>query len=161
MTLYELTDNFKSLKELLESGEIDEQTFNDTVESFNADIEEKAEGYSKIVREFEAEAAGAKAEIDRLTAVKQTAENNIKRLKANLLEAMQAQGKNKIKAGTFTVSIAKNAPSVNILDEEKIPKEYYRTPDPELSKKALLADLKAGKKIDGVETKQTVSLRIR
>jgi len=163
-SLYELTGQIASLKLLFEEGEIDEQTLADTMESLDADIELKAEGYAKIIANFDGDILLAKSEINRLSTFKQIAENNIIRLKNNLMESMIAQGKQKIKAGTFTVTIAKNAPSVNVIDEDTIPKKYFNIPLPILSKKDLLADLKAlkeGEAIPGAELKQGESLRIK
>jgi alanine dehydrogenase len=160
-SLYELTGQIFDLKIMFEAGEIDEQTLTDTMESLDADIEVKAEGYCKIIALWSGDVASAKSEIDRLTEHKKTLENSVKRLKDNLQTAMSVQGKQKLAAGTFTVSIAKNPASVNVLCEELIPIEYFKTPDPVLVKKELLDALKAGTVVPGAELKQGESLRIK
>ena len=47
-TLYELTNQANALYELLQGEEIDEQTFNDTLEAMGAG--EKIESYCKIIK---------------------------------------------------------------------------------------------------------------
>ena len=53
MTLYEMSETARQLYELLEAGEIDEQTVNDTMESIGAS--EKLESYVYIQRQLESE----------------------------------------------------------------------------------------------------------
>ena len=92
MTLYELTEDYMNLLELAEDPDIDEQAFTDTLEGIEGALEDKAEGYAKVIRTLEGDAAACDAESKRLRNKKQTIENNIKRMKAALQYAMQATG---------------------------------------------------------------------
>ena len=83
MTLYELTNDWLQLMTLLEEG-ADEDVINDTLEGLDYEIEQKADGYARVIRNIEADIAGLKTEIDRMTNRKKVLENNITRLKANL-----------------------------------------------------------------------------
>lgn len=78
--------------------------------------------------------------------------------------AMNAAGEKKIVCGTFTTSLQNNAPSV-VLDEsyiENIPQEYLRIKEPEVDRKKMLEDLKAGKDLEGLaHLEVTSSIRIR
>jgi hypothetical protein len=67
----------------------------------------------------------------------------------------------KVKGELFTVAIQNNPQSVEVLDESKIPKDYFVEQPPKLKKHLLLASLKQGEEIAGVELKQSRSLRIR
>jgi hypothetical protein len=67
----------------------------------------------------------------------------------------------KLKTPLFSLGIQVNNPSVNVIDESKIPKKYFIKQLPVLDKKELLNDLKADIKIKGCEIKQTEGLRIR
>ena len=49
MRLYELTEQFLALQELAYDPEVDEQTFQDTMEGLWGEIEDKADGYAKII----------------------------------------------------------------------------------------------------------------
>ena len=51
--LYELTGDFLTLMDMLEDEECDEQCIMDTLESVEYEIEEKADGYAKIIKSLE------------------------------------------------------------------------------------------------------------
>ena len=77
-------------------------------------------------------------------------------------ECLRAVNKTKIKTSLNTISIQKNAPSVNVLDEKLIPKEFRKEEVVvSIDKKSILFKLKEGIEIEGCELKQTESLRIR
>ncbi|MGB3972847.1 MAG: siphovirus Gp157 family protein, partial [Peptococcia bacterium] len=105
MNLYELTDNYLKVLELIENGE---EGLEDTLESLNDTIELKADGYARIIRNLEANAVALKTEIDRLTNRRRSIENSIDRLKENLKNAMIATGKEKIKTDLFNVTVVNN-----------------------------------------------------
>ena len=160
MTLFEMSDTARQLYELLEAGEIDEQTVLDTMESIGAS--EKLESYVYIQKQLEAEAAAFKAEIDRMTERKKSIENQIDRMKRAQLEFMQATGQKKASAGTFTLTMRENK-SVRVVDENAIPaafvveKPAVYQPD----KKAILAALKAGESVPGCEIETSFSVTAR
>lgn len=82
-------------------------------------------------------------------------------LKSYVFDQMVGLKKKSIKGNIFTLSIRKNAPSVDIKDEDSIP-DKYKIPQPsKLDKKAILADLKQDIEIDGADIKQSTSLQIR
>ncbi len=160
MKLYELTGNYLILQQMLEEAE-DQQAILDTIESIEAAIEEKADNYARIIRNLEVDVAGIKAEEQRLADKRRTLENNIKWLKNNLEEVMKSTGKTKFKTTLFSFGIQKNPPSVEILDESKVPEEFLIPQNPVVDKKAILAALKEGKEFDFAQLKQGESLRIR
>ena len=94
-TLYELTNDYMNLLELAEDPDIDEQAFMDTLEGIEGALEDKAEGYAKVIRTLEGDAAACDAESKRLRNKKQAIERNIDRMKAALQMAMEATGKRK------------------------------------------------------------------
>lgn len=128
MTLYELTAQYQMLAEALMNGD-DTGLVEDLFEETNVNIEEKAEGYARIIRNFEAEAAALKAEEKRLADKRKACENSIERLKNNLQFSMKETGKTKFKHGVFAFSIVKNggkAPLQGIPDVSELPKELQR-----------------------------------
>ena len=48
--IYELTGQFLQLLDMLEDEEVDEQVIMDTLESVEYEIEDKADGYAKIIK---------------------------------------------------------------------------------------------------------------
>ena len=157
-SIYELTGIFKQIAEM--EG-IDEETKLDTLESIDwtEQFEEKVENTVKVIKNKEAEKKQIKEEIDRLTARHKSIDNDITRLKTGLQGAFEITGHDKVKTLLFTVSLAKNQPSV-VVDEELLPKKYFvitKKPD----KNAIKELLNAGKKVKGAVLEESRSLRIR
>lgn len=159
--LYEISERYRNIQELLDNPELPDEDIRMALDSIGEEFNTKAENVAKVISSMLADAEGIKKEIERLQERKKVVENRVKGLKNYIYEQMQATGKKKIKGTLFTLAIQKNAPSVNVVDENVIP-EQYKVPQPyKLDKKAILADLKQDVKIDGVEIKQGTSLRIR
>ena len=123
-TLYDLTNEFKELLFLAETEDLDEQTLADTLESLGYELEDKADGYAKVIRELEGQALILKSEIDRLNNRKKTIESNIKQMKKSLQDAMKSSGKTKFKTDLFSFNIAKNGGKQALDIYDKVPKEY-------------------------------------
>lgn len=157
-SLYELTQNAAVLQELLESGEIEEQTFNDTLEGM--DIDTKVENICKVIRNLEAKAAACKAEKDRLASKEKTANNGVARLKESLLNYMQTVDKKKVEAGTFSVSkgISK---SVEIIYEDMLDEKYFVPQPDKIDKTAITKDIKAGEEVAGARLVEKPYVTIR
>ena len=90
-------------------------------------IEDKADGYAKIIKALEADVDGIQKENDRLTSRKKTYENRIKWLKQNLEMCMRATGKKKFTTDLFSFNIQKNGGKRKLtidVNVENIPEEY-------------------------------------
>jgi hypothetical protein len=163
-TLYELTDDYLNLLDMAQDPDCDLEVFKDTLEGLDYEIEDKADGYAKVIRELTARAEGLKAEIERLTNRKKAIETNIDNMKRSLENAMIITGKTKFKTDLFSFGIQKNTPTV-IIDEqyiENIPEEYLIEQDPKIDKAKIKEDIKAGKNLDGIaHLEQSESIRIR
>ena len=157
-SLFEMTSQASELYELLQSDIIDEQTFNDTLEAIGTG--EKVEGYCQVIKELQGDFDKFKAESDRLAARMTTIKNNVERMKKSLLTFLQVSGQNKVKAGTFTVSIGKST-ATNIYDESLIPAEF-KTPQPDtIDKTAIKNAINSGLVVAGAEIITNESVRIR
>jgi FtsZ-binding cell division protein ZapB len=161
MKLYEIAENYRNLQELLENEDVPQEMVTKALEEVGEQLEDKAENIAKLIKTLEVEVNGFKEEEKRLSDRRKSLESKAKGLKDYLDAEMKATGKLKFKGKLFSFNIQKNAPSVNVLDEKLIPNEYLIKQDPVIDKKGLLADLKSGNDIPGVELKQTKSLRIR
>lgn len=146
MNLYELTQSAAYLQQLLEDGDIDEQTFADSIESLM--IEDKVESICKVIRNLEAQAAMFKEEAARLAKKQKTAESGIARLKDSLVNFMQVTDANKIASGLFTVSLRSSA-ACEITEPSMIPSDFYVQQDPKLSVSAIKDTLKQGIQVPG------------
>lgn len=159
MRLYELTEAWESVQALIDNDETQEEQLQAALENIEGAIEEKADGYAKLIYSMKAEAEAIKVEEKRLATKRQSLENRAKWLQKNLEEAMIATGKKKFKTNLFVFSVQKNAPSLDDFDEAIVPEEYWKVTR-SVDRSALLKAVKDGE-VEGIGLKQTESLRIR
>lgn len=100
-------------------------------------------------------------EIDRIKAQMKRAQAIDDRMESSILTYMQGKGVDKIEAGTFTLSIKRNPPSVVITDESAIPSQYIRVKT-EPIKADIAKALKAGEEVPGARMEtERVSLVVK
>lgn len=159
--LYELTENYNNLLDLIDNPEIPREMIDAALNEVGEEIEVKAENIAKLIKSIEVDAKGMKEEEQRLSSKRKSLENRISNLKAYLESAMRTTGKEKIKGKVFTLAFQNNPPSVDVINLEAIPKEYLIEQEPTLDKKSILEALKSGLEVPGAVIKQGQSLRIR
>ena len=160
MNLFELTENYvKFFTEFENADEVTEE-MQEMADNLNVKIEEKCDNYAKMIRNLEADVEAFKNQEKIFNEKRKSAENKVKWLKQNLQASMELQDRKKVKTDLFSFNIQKNAPSLEIKDEKNIDDSYYVI-ERKLNKRELLNDIKEGLIVDGVELKQTESLRIR
>lgn len=162
-TLYELTNDWLMLMEMAEDPDIEEDVFMDTLEGIEGEIEIKADGYAKVIRQLEHDAEACGAEAKRFTEKKKFIKNKIDRMKKSLQGAMELIGKTKFKTELFSFNVQNNPSSVAVeVDIDKIPERYLKPVEPKVDKELMKKDLKAGIDLDGVaHLVQTRGLRIK
>ena len=156
MQLYELTEIYLNLKDM----DIEEGDLNAALENIDDEIETKADNIAKVLRDFDGDIEALKSEEERLAKKRKAIENRQKQLKEYLQNAMLILDKRKFKTDLFSFNIQRNAPSLKILDESKIPEDYYKI-EKKLNKNDLKEAVKNGLFEDAAELVQTESLRIR
>lgn len=124
MTLFEITGELQELWEMLESGEYDEDMLIDTMEAVEGDFAVKAEGYVKIIKQMETDAAGMAAMAAEFTKKKQTLENGIKNLKNRLLYLMEAGNVPEVKGEHFRIKPVNNGGAKPLILTDMNPDEY-------------------------------------
>lgn len=160
-TMYELTDNFMAVLEMASDPEIPPEAIADTLEGIEGEIELKAQSYAIIIKELEGEAVKLKTEETRLLSKRKSLENNIKRIKDNLFNAMKITGKEKFKTDLFSFGIQKSPAKLVIDDLSLIPKKYYVEQAPKLDEQRLKSDLKSGIECEYAHLEQGEHVRIR
>lgn len=158
MNLYSMTNAATELYNLLTNGEIDEQTFNDTLASMGT--EEKLESYCKVIRQLEADAEACKVEKDYIAKKQKTAENAVARMKGVIADFLHAKDSTKEKAGTFSVSLSESK-AVEVIDENKIPAEFLIPQLAKVDKAAIRTKLMAGETVEGCVLKTNEGVRIK
>lgn len=138
-SLYELTGEFQALYELAINDE-DPQAFLDTLEGLKGELEVKAGGYTRVINQLMMEANECDKVVEAFEAKKQTRVNNVKRMKEALINAMDAAGIDTLKAGEYTLKIAKNGGVQPMKITGDVPDNYKKViyeDDKELIRKAL------------------------
>lgn len=162
--IYELTADIQLLWNLMDQGELDDDTILDAMMNSQEELAIKLEGYCKWIRNMEADITALKEEEKRLAARRKSLENTIERAKSAMQYAMNVSGEKKIKSNLFTISIQNNPPKV-VMDEayiENIPERYIKYLNPEIDKAKIKEDIQKGIDVEGIaHLEQTESLRIR
>jgi hypothetical protein len=148
-TLYELKEEFKMLLDMMEDDSIDEEMIQNSLEGIECEIEIKAEGYAKILKELEGQAEAVRKEISRLDDKYGKIVANMDRLKTNLKIAMNETGKKKIQTDLFTISVCKNGGKIPLIidgvDINEVPEKYKEMQKIEkLNTDAIREDLEKG-----------------
>lgn len=164
MKLYELTEQYEELYNMLYDEEIDEQTIFDTAESLEGEIEEKADNYAKIIFSMKADAEAIKKEENRLYAKRAALENRVQHLKDMLQANLEFIGKTKFKTELFSFSVQKNGglqPLAITENLDEIPGKYLIPQPPKVNTDAV-RKLLEGKEVEWAHLEpRGRSLRIR
>lgn len=165
MKLYEISDQYKTLSQLIENNEYEESELLAQLNSITEKFNVKAENIGKFVLSLESDNAGIKTEIDRLTSRKQANDKTIERLKNYVLQEMTVANIETIKGQLLNLSVRTNPPSVVITDIEAIP-QLFKKEIPmtwQADKKAIADHFKATGEIpngvDIITTKKSLSIR--
>jgi len=157
MKMYELVGNYNQVWDMINSGEVDLQTIQDTLESIEAAIEVKAENSVYLVKNLEAYSVGIETEIKRLQAKFDAINNNVSSIKESLFKQLEIANMTEVKTAIATIKQQKNPTSVVIEDESKIPAAYQTVvPESYKIRKADIAKvLKAGFEVPGATLQQS------
>jgi len=154
-SLYEITDDFKKLEFMLEEGEFDEEAIQEAIADVLKDLDVKAEGYMKFIKNLESQENAIKSEIDRLNTRKSEMAKKKESMLKGLQNAMEITSNDSVGGDLFTAKLRKRPKSVIILNQDLVPKIYINTPipEPKVDKKAVADAIKRGEVVDGVEYK--------
>ena len=104
-TLFQLSADMAAIEDALweNGGELTEELAL-ALQETELSLARKADGYNALLRSFAATKENLKAEIDRLTKLKKTAENAEKRIKQHICDTMGAFGIDKIEGDKSKIS---------------------------------------------------------
>lgn len=149
-SLYELTEEWAAVMEMLYDDEIDERTVLDTLEAIEGEIEDKADKYAIILRIMAGDIEAIRKEETRLYARRVSLERRSKELKDRLQANLEFVGKTKFKTALFSFSVVRNGGKQPIditgnLDE--IPGKYL-IPQPSIPDKEAIRELLKEKEVE-------------
>lgn len=161
MKLYELTQNYQNLLELLDNEEVDKEMIKQALDEVMDNIKSKIHSICTIVNDQKGDIDMIDAEIKRLQALKKNKQSNMDFLKGYLSDMLQANNINKMDTGLFRVGFRTSVALV-VNDEEAIPEKYLNvqtkvTPD----KRLITEKIKNGEQVDGcsLEVRQNIQIK--
>lgn len=163
-TLYELSEGYASLLDMYEQAETDAEREDllDLLAGGEEDIADKAEAYARIMRNKQAEAEAFKAEAERLTAKRRSAEAVVDRLKEAITTAMMMVGTREISTSIGKWRLQDNPWSCEVLDIDAVPEEWHIHVEDKIDRAGLVKHFRTtGELVDGVEFHRTVGARFR
>lgn len=163
-SLYELSEQYQILQDMMYDGETDEQTVRDTMEAIWGEIEDKADGYAKIIFGMKDDIDTLEAEGRRLADRRKRLEERSLWLKQNLEANMREIGKTKFKTALFSFNIQKNGGLQPLVIDgviEDIPGRFL-IPQPSKTNNDAIRKLLEDKQVDWAHLEpRGESLRIR
>lgn len=162
MNIYQLTSNWEMLQSMIENGEFTEEELQDTLESLEFDIEEKAENYGLVMKNLEALSDGLAKESKRLAERKLAIDKSILSMESNLLNAMLITGKTKFKTEHFAFSTRKSTRTNILVSVDELAQEYVKEKvSKSADKTAIKKAIQAGEEVYGAELEESISISIK
>tara|TARA_R100000458_G_C8238089_1_gene217872 strand:- start:449 stop:955 length:507 start_codon:yes stop_codon:yes gene_type:complete len=166
MKLYELTKDIKEINDLIESGEIEANDALDTLESLDLAVKQKGTDITALLLNEEASIKALKEAEEKIANRRKRKQNKIEWLKQYLLENMEANGIQSLESPEFAVSLVKNPPKVELIeDAEKLLHDKYgdrfirSKTTISVNRKELLEAMKKGEEITGAKIVQSNRLK--
>ena len=155
--LYELEGIYAQLQAM----ELDDETFNDTLESidFEENFAPSCEWFIKMQRNAEAAAERFKTEKDACAKKQKDAESRAKRFKERIKEAMMLTNQQKVDAGLFKLSLRKTE-SVTVFDLSNLSDEFLKV-KVEPNKAEIKKAIKNGQAVLGAELTEGRSVIVK
>lgn len=164
MTLYELSQELLQLEDqlLVLEGETPDEAFEQHLDATHAQRDAKLEGYCGLIRNLEARAAQRVAsaasfeqEARRLTALAESDQRAVQKLKERLKWFWERHGLGKVEAGSFRINLQANGGPLPVIIEDfvnpaDVDERYHKVIPArvEWNKDNLRADLQAGKELE-------------
>lgn len=164
ITLYEFAEEYLYDLQKLNECDIDDQTFEDTLEGLSGSFERKAINVAMYIKTLEANAIAIKNAEKAMSERRKCIELKQSRIEKYLIDNMLKTGLLKIDCPYFSIFTKKNPPAVEILNFDAIPSEYFDIPPPpppSLNKMRLKDALKSGEIIEGARLTQGNNLQIK
>ena len=134
LSLYEMSQEWENVFEMLLDPEIPEEAVFDTIEMIEADMDIKADGYAKIIKSMDGDAAQIDAEIKRLQERKTAVKNRQAALKQRLFDTMKATGRTNFKTALFSFDIQKNGGAKPVELQGEVPAAWLKPGAPDTAK---------------------------
>lgn len=153
MKLYELSQNYNNLYDLLEDESIPVEVVEEALTEIEDKIDVKFENIASLVKSFEGKVDVYKNEEKRLQKSRRTFENKVKSLKNYMLDQLNIMDRTKVETNLFTIRKQKSPKSIQVYDPSKLDEKYLIPQEPKVNNKSIKSDLDAGIPVEGADYK--------
>lgn len=164
MTLYEISEEYKTFLDMVETGEIPEEAVGDTLEAIQGEFNEKADNVACMIKNLLAEADALKVEKSALDSREKSKRAKADRMKTYLSESMKKLGIWKLETARNALSFRKST-SLYIQDEEDFKQRHMDLCKKEIvitiPKSEITKLLKSNEEISGAELRENQNLQIK
>lgn len=135
--LYEITERYKNLIDLLEDPEIDPAQVLEAVNTVEEELTEKARNIAKLLKNIDGDIDAIRKEEGRLREMRKAMENKYEGLK-QYLEVNLKQANIRKVDGIVPLAFRRCPCSVEIIEADRVPLTFLKPPpEPEFDKKAI------------------------
>jgi hypothetical protein len=163
VNLYQIQSNYSQLLDIDIDSPEDQEAFLALLDELSGTLEEKAEGYCKVIASLDAEENAIIMEENRLEKRRKSIAGKSFTMRERLQEALTSMNVSKpLKAGLFTVSIRNCPESLSVTNEAALPERFFtRREVVDLDRACLKATLQSGAVVDGAELIRRKTLSIK
>lgn len=164
--LYAIAENYlaalQTLESLLDSGEIPQNVFDDTIDGLGGELEAKAINVIGYAKNLEAESMAIDAAIKAMTARKKAIDAKDERLRAYVKEQMERAGITEIKCPYYVIKLRNNPLRVVIDNESGIPEDCWRViPEKREPDKSAIKAMISTEEVSFAHLERTTRLEIK
>lgn len=123
-SLYTITNNFVSIMNKVENGEISEEEYNELGQELAIELQNKSVNLIAYMRNEESFIEAVKAEEKRLKEMREKVEKRQEKFKQYVKENMEKLDLTEVPTDLGNLKIAKNPMSVEVENEDEIPSEF-------------------------------------
>lgn len=164
LALYQIADQFLIKLNELENSELTDEEYQLALDQLQGEVMDKSHAVAMYIKNLQALSDARKNAEKEMYESRKKLDGAIERLKAYQVQAMLRTGIKKMDFAEFSISVRTNPPSVEILNMDAIPDEYFDIPPmpaPLLNKSRLKDDMKEGVIIEGARLTQSTRLEIK
>lgn len=161
-SLYSISAELESIRQSVieNEGEITEDQL-ELLKISESELQNKAINYALAIKNIEAEESIIKSEIERLKKLKERREKLSKKLRENILYAMERYDVPKVESPTINLSLRKSKRLI-IEEDENIPARFVTVIQSlSVDKKELKKEIQEGLTVEGVYIQENKNLQIR
>lgn len=161
MNMSSILDLNDDLKALFNMTDVDAEVLQDTAQAISGTREEKFDGLAYVIESDQKEIEWLKDKIQKLQKELKARKNHEANLKDYMIYALEDAGVKQLQTGNHLLKTRKGQPSVNVVDESKVPAQYIVHTESMRVDKKTLRDVLKQNEVPGVELQQKRSVTIK